>query len=62
MGSPQSTAQKLYDELQGQASEHKKLERRSRNLTQRTYATMDELEALCRSMGIQIAKREVPHG
>ena len=53
----QSTAQKLHDELTDQAVEHKKLERRSRNLAQRTYATLRELEELCESLGIPVVKK-----
>ena len=56
MGTSHQSAQasQLYRELQDQADEHKKLERRSRALTQRTYATMAELKTFCEAVGVAI--------
>lgn len=56
--SPQSTAQQILDELADQAAEHKKLERRSRALAQRSYATMREIEAFCRAVGIPVIRKD----
>lgn len=56
--SPQSTtADSILNELHDQAAEHKKIERRSRALAQRTYATIREVEAFCDANGIPY-KRE----
>lgn len=54
---PQSTAQRIADNLVDQTREHKKLERRHRNLAQRNLATLAELEAFCRAMGIPVERR-----
>jgi len=64
MQSTEQQAQALVEELQDQAREHKKMERRSRDLAQRTYATLGELEAFCRAAGIPVVRerREVRRG
>lgn len=53
MQSPQS-ADQIINELEDQATEHKKLERRSHALAQRTYATIREIEAFCAANGIPV--------
>lgn len=52
------TATQIIAELEEQAVEHKKLERRARALAQRTYATIREIEDLCRRSGIPVKREE----
>lgn len=57
--SPQSiTVQDIANELREQASEHKRLERRHRALAQRSLATLRDLEALFRALGIPVERKE----
>jgi hypothetical protein len=55
---PQSTAQTIADELEDQAHELKKLERRARALAQRSFASLRELEAFCQQHGIKVVRKE----